>query len=413
MAGRIYQDWLKQYVDLRCENTEAPAHVHFWSGVSAIAGALKRKVWIDQINFKWYPNFYIIIVAEPAVIQKSTTAELAIGLLKRLPSTRMGPDAITWPALFSKLEECCEGVFDEATGNITFMSALTVCASELGNLLDPDDRQLMDALITLWDGKDLTEKVTKTQGENAVEGAWINIIGCTTPKWIARYVPLTMVGGGLTSRIVWVHAFKKTRKVAYPRNWVRPNHAKVLDNLTSDLEAMSKLKGEYLLTAGAEELGNEWYEDLWDNRAANPLYVGDNAGVFPRLQTQAHKLAMVIAASRRDELTITADDLEAAIDAVVRTALESQETFSMIGAPDLARYRRMIWEYLLRAGPMEKDVLFQKMANYLPRNADFTDMIISLQAAGQIEQSLRGNAIWIVPKLPAQSQDEPDRATLP
>ena len=48
---RIHADWLSAYLDYS-SHSEAPASMRFWCGVSAVAGALRRKVWIDQAYFK-------------------------------------------------------------------------------------------------------------------------------------------------------------------------------------------------------------------------------------------------------------------------------------------------------------------------------------------------------------------------
>ena len=52
---------------------ESPDRMHFWTGVSTIAGALRRKVWIDQRYFQWTPNFYIVLAAPAGIIAKSST----------------------------------------------------------------------------------------------------------------------------------------------------------------------------------------------------------------------------------------------------------------------------------------------------------------------------------------------------
>ena len=52
--------WIKAYVDLQSAHSESPKQFHFWSAVSAIAGALRRQVWIDQRQFQWTPNMYIV-----------------------------------------------------------------------------------------------------------------------------------------------------------------------------------------------------------------------------------------------------------------------------------------------------------------------------------------------------------------
>ena len=64
---RIHNDWLSAFLDYT-QFGEAPKHMYFWAGVSAIAGALRRKVWIDQAYFRWYPNFYICLVAPPGIV---------------------------------------------------------------------------------------------------------------------------------------------------------------------------------------------------------------------------------------------------------------------------------------------------------------------------------------------------------
>ncbi|TXH42236.1 MAG: hypothetical protein E6Q97_36170, partial [Desulfurellales bacterium] len=68
---RQLKDWLATYLDYT-EGTEAPRVMHFWAGVSAIASVLRRRVWIDMTRFQWYPNFYIIFVAPPGIISKTT-----------------------------------------------------------------------------------------------------------------------------------------------------------------------------------------------------------------------------------------------------------------------------------------------------------------------------------------------------
>lgn len=383
--SRIHKDWLKAYVELRTESTEAPSHVHFWCGVSAIAGALKRKVWVDERNFRWYPNFYIVIVAPPGIISKSTSADLAINLLEEVPGISIGPSIITWQALVQHLSEATEGIMWE-DGSISTMSALTCCSSELGNLLDPEDRQLVDTLITLYDGRRELKKVTKTAGSETIENCWVNIIGCTTPNWIQHYVPRPLVGGGFTSRCIWVVAEEKARVIAYPSMFVSKDHDIRVERLVADLREIAEIKGEYVLTPEARAYGVKWYEALYENRFTNPLFAADFAGGFARIQTQAHKLAMVLAASRRDELVITEADLAEAIDIVEETSLKAKTVFDKIGLTDVSRYRDILLTHIQRSGPQGIDYidLYQRVSNYLPKVNDYQDLVHSLIAEEKI-----------------------------
>ena len=126
----------------------------FWTGVSTIAGALRRRVWIDQKYFQWLPNFYIVLVAPPGIVSKSTTANIGMNLLRGIQGITFGPNVVTWQSLVTSLAEGCESVPDPRhPGDFYPMSSVTFCADELGNLLNPQDRDLVDTLVTLWDGK--------------------------------------------------------------------------------------------------------------------------------------------------------------------------------------------------------------------------------------------------------------------
>ena len=84
-VARNHADWLTAFMEYASYG-EAPRHMYFWSGVAAIAGVLRRKVWIDQAYFKWHCNMYIVLVAPPGIVSKSTTA----GVATRPPPTAIG-----------------------------------------------------------------------------------------------------------------------------------------------------------------------------------------------------------------------------------------------------------------------------------------------------------------------------------
>lgn len=132
---RQFPDWLQAYLEYS-SYTEAPKHMRFWCAVSAVAGALRRKVWIDQAYFKWYPNFYVVLVAPPGVVSKSTTASVAMQLLRAVPGVRFGPDIVTWPALVTGFAAAAEA-FEYPAGVWNVMSSMTLESSEFGNLLNP------------------------------------------------------------------------------------------------------------------------------------------------------------------------------------------------------------------------------------------------------------------------------------
>jgi hypothetical protein len=85
--------------------SEAPKHMHFWTAVSTIAGALRRRVGLTWLIFRWHPNFYIILVAPPGIVSKSHYCWYWNVPLKKVPDIRFGPDVVTWQALVTGFAE--------------------------------------------------------------------------------------------------------------------------------------------------------------------------------------------------------------------------------------------------------------------------------------------------------------------
>lgn len=334
--SRYNSNWIKAFIEYSSYG-EAPLKTLFWTGVSTIAGALRRRVWIDQKYFQWTPGFYIILVAPPGVISKSTTANIGINLLREVPGINFGPDAITWQALVQHLGTLGESFHIAATDTYHPMSAITICSDELGNFLDPLDNGMMNSLIALWDGKQGGfSKMTKTNGNDSIENPWINLIGCTTPSWIRDNFPDSMIGGGFTSRCIFVFAEKKRQLIAYPSLVVPQNFEKIRAGLIADLVEIAAMAGEYSLTPEAYQWGIAWYEDLWANR---PAHLEDErfGGYVARKQTHIHKLAMILAAAKSSELHIDVETLQESANFVTALEHDMPRVFNAIGMTDSTR----------------------------------------------------------------------------
>ena len=385
---RHFDDWLQAYVD-HASYTEAPTHFHFWSGVSAVAGALRRRVWIDMAFYKWYCNFYIILVAPPGIVSKSTTADISTKILEEVPKVKFGPNITSWPSLVEAFAESAEA-FEVAkgTGDFHVMSPLTLVSSELGNLIDPNDKKLIDLLIDLWDGKQgKVEKRTKNAGTNIIENPWINLIACTTPAWISDNIQEYMLGGGFISRCLFVYAEEKRQLVPYIDESLPADFLDVRRKLSEDLQTISELAGQYRLTREAREWGREWY--LAHNRAAHTHLERDRfGGYLARKQNHIHKLAMVLAASCREELVIHADDLSTAAEMVTSLEVDFPTVFAKVGKSETSLYADRLVAYIKLRGAVDYQDAFRHVQAHFPRLRDFEDVLTGCIKAGLIRQEL-------------------------
>ena len=336
--SRFYENWLKGYVH-HTRFSESPDAYHFWTGVATVAGALRRKVWIDQRQFQWTPNFYVILVGPPGVAAKSTSIRSGLSILEKVEGVFFGPQSMTWQALTESLQNAQEVVEVPGLVEPEVMSCLTIGVSELGTFLRADDGELVDVLVSMWDGqKEVWRRQTRTQGTTTIHNAWLNIIGCTTPAWLKDNFPEVFIGGGLTSRILFVYADRKRQFVAYPGDLIPAKEYQLeADNLLHDLRKISEIRGEYQLHPLAKRWGVQWYEDHW-TRPRSPNLSSDRFdGYYARKQTHIHKTAIVIAASKRDNLEILMEDL---IEAdIVVSALEENmlKVFASIGVSPEAK----------------------------------------------------------------------------
>lgn len=395
---RNYDDWLKAYVQY-ASFSEAPKRMHFWTGVSTVAGALRRRVWLDMSYFKWCANFYIVLVAPPGIVSKSTTAAIGMDLLRKVPGINFGPQVVTWPALVSAFAEANEAF--ELNGEFHTQCALTLESSEFGNLVNPQDRDMIDLLVTLWDSKQGGfKKMTKGSGTDLVENPWINLIACTTPAWIAGNFPEYVIGGGFTSRCLFVYTEQKEKYVAYPNLHVPKDLAETQAKLIQDLEHIAvNLAGNYKLAPAAIEWGTTWYEWHYKNR---PEALDDErfGGYIARKQTHIHKLAIVLAAAQRDELIITAEDLVLANTMVTDLEKDMPKVFSKIGRTEESVNAEKFIQYIQLKGEVPYEEAYHFIHRYFPNARDFESIVAGAIRAGYIELNMDSGA----PKLRAKAK---------
>jgi len=384
---RQLADWLPAFLDFT-KGTESPRLMHFWSGVSAIAGALRRKVWIDMEWFQWTPSFYIIFVADPGVVTKTTTMDMGMNLLKEVPGIKFGPDSVTWQALAGKFVEA-EEMF-EFEGGYYPMSPLTLASGELGDLVNPQDRAMINFYISMWDGRKNYDKATKMSGNDNINRPWINLIGCTTPHWIADNMPKAVVGGGFTSRCIFVFAEEKETLVTFPDEHVRPDHAERRAALINDLEHMAvNLVGPYTIPEDARAWQRAWYEKLWRDRS--DLFDKEAfKGYRARKQTHLNKLAMVLAASRSDERVVTLEDMLIADKMLVESEKHLEKVFSRIGRSETSLESERLLRFVKAYGKLPYAKVMKHFLDSFPDHKDFEGVLTGLLRSNQVKLVFEG-----------------------
>lgn len=375
-------NWLDDFV-AHTSYGETPAKIMFWVGVATIAGALQRKVWIEEDGFQWTPNFYLLIVGRPGTIRKSTSIGRGLSLLKKVPDVDFGPQIVTWQQLISHMAAAKREVL---IGCTSFeMSCVTIGLSEFGSLFDPSNRELVDILTDIWDAKlETVRKETKTMGDDEIVNPWLNILACTTPDWIAANFSAGMVGTGFASRPIFLYADRPLTDVAYPsRN--RPegkSKQHEANALIARLTEMSHYAGEFKLTEAAYEWGDDWYKKM---RVVQRKLNDTEAGFSERKQTHLHKLAMVISAAKSKFPIIDVEEMIEADYHIQQLEEDTKRIFGFVGQTATSRTAREIIETIERSGEMCKKDLFKKYFFRTMSSTEFEESLKSVIVSGQME----------------------------
>lgn len=375
---------------------ESPDHFHFWAGIATIAGALRGKVWIDMEYWKWRPNFFIIFVAPPGVATKSTTIGVGQSFLRRIEGVHFGPDSGTWQGVTDALMESTENV-TMPDGEVYRMSAITMALSEIGTFFDPQNREMVDMLVDLWDGREVPwKRRTRHQGIIEIPNPWFNLVGACTPSWLNENFPEYAVKGGFTSRTVFIFASHKRHFVAYPKLFMEEGDRDLELRLVNDLNEIAQIAGEYELSPEAYEWGDEWYRKHWEGLGRRQE--SDRlSGYRSRKQTHIHKLALVLCAARKSERIIEPEDLQNALGLIEAIEGDMLKVFQTLSDSPAAKNAQQLM-LVLKMNPkgIGKRAIWRQLIHHMSE-WEFNNAINGALSAGYISMRQNGDDVLLCP----------------
>lgn len=256
---------------------------------------------------------------------------------------------------------------------------------------------MVDLLVSLWDGKEGNfDKVTKTSGSDKIENPYINLIACTTPAWIAGNFPEYVIGGGFTSRCLFVYSEKKEKLIAYPALHVPSDFAIRQAALVEDLIHISEtLLGGYELPPDTIAWGEEWYAQHWKHK---PPELDDDRfqSYLERKQTHIHKIAMIWAAAQSDDMVIQPHHLFAANEAVTDLEKDMPKVFARIGRTEQSNQADRFIRYVQRRGRVQYEEAYRYVHAAFPNFREFEQVVSGATRSGQVKLEAVNGVFWLV-----------------
>lgn len=257
---------------------------------------------------------------------------------------------------------------------------IMIVASEFSRIVGQNNSQMLDFLVTMWDGEDY-EYQTK-ESNTKLRNPLINILASTTPTSIAGSIPPAAVGQGFLSRLIFVHGARKYKSVARPKPFNDALVAKVKDTFN---RVYLECNGAFVETPDALA----YSETLYDK----PLVITDSRFGYYAERRYDHllKLTMALCASR-GSMTITRSDYEEADRILTATEHGMPDALGEFGLNPLASLKQSMIEVLRQSqGPVDLET-FRHMFHRDGRAQDIIDAINELHRFPQVSliQDARG-----------------------
>lgn len=358
MAGRELPDWITGYLEYT-KGSEPPLSYHTWIGISLVAGALQRKTWLQMGFERIFPNMYIVLVGPSGKARKGIALGIGKDLLSQLTGVVMTSENATREALI----RCMKGNIVNSMmpdGKIIFHCSITCFSEELSVFLGQNDIKFLASLTDWYDSKDSWTYETKGSGKDHLQGLCFNLMGATAPDWLQSMLPQEAIGGGFTSRVIFVVEDSKSKTV--PEHILTAAEIRLQQALVNDLNKINQLVGPFSFSKDGKEAYIKWYQehDYKVSKGEYPVEDERFAGYSERRATHIRKLMMIMSASRGDTLQITAQDFERANTILRATELKMSRTFGGLGKAKYADVTQRVMDYISRIKVVSRKDLLRK-----------------------------------------------------
>jgi hypothetical protein len=353
MSSRVLKDWLDAFL-LYTENSEPPYTYRLWVGLSLLASCMKRKMVLHWGTLTVYPNLYVVLVGPSGKCRKGTAMGPGLKFLRDL-GVKVAAESITREALIRELKQSNDTQVDVGTGEMFLHASLTIYSQELTVFLGYNNQALMADLTDWYDCRDAWTYRTKNMGTDEIIGVWVNLIGATTPELLQTTLPRDAIGGGLTSRIIFVFENRKGKVVECP--FLTPEERVLERQLVEDLQRISIMSGEFKVTEDFIDAYVPWYRAF----STDPMPFEDYrfSGYFERRPTHLLKLCMILSVSRGSDKEISAVDFRRALSILELTEKKMSYTFSGVGKSSNAEVMQRIMSMLATVNEIEFNELMR------------------------------------------------------
>jgi len=360
---------------------------HEWSALSAISAAMGRKCWIDRGAIKnLYPNLFVVLIANPGIAKKSTTAGIAMSLMEKTEKglIRMTANKSTPAQLIMDQKDCARTFI--YNGKRYVHNSIFAWGNELTTLLsDIGGGSIMFDLLEFYDADDRSYvKKLRKEGTILIDRPCMSLLACTTPFALHADVLKHAAGTGLVSRALFVVEKKSAWVPAHPPT-TNNDMLKQQMLLVDELNRIGKMVGTFSWSDDASDLFETFHDECTKELEKFNTILGH---YFARRSDHAVKLAMLFAAAESSKMLIKGEHLARAITTLKDIEKDLIWAFgTKIMNKDDDRVKVFLDNIPLRPDKISEEALLDGLlaCGYMMLlNRDYFDLVNSLVVSGRI-----------------------------
>lgn len=410
--SRNFDCFLKAYEDYAIDNF-SPPQFNTWVGLSVLAGALERRVWLPWSDtYSFYPNIYVLLVSKPGQ-GKSVSLNKGTDLLKEV-SRRTGfinimPNQVT-EAKFIELMGSGRSFIDRSSGKelTVFQNAGYYYASEASNSLRNIFGDFIACLTDFYDCPTNWSRGTKKDGKPvSLKNVCMNILAGSTFDYLGKLVSDENIQGGFASRLLYVVENEPTVKV---QPWqsghtaeikhLRKNYASAL---IEDLTHISNMVGPM---HGNAEFGAAWEAWYPEHQKKVLEFKSEKLqSILARTNTNVLKVSMLLSAAESDDRIMKLHHFQKAVELVEGLNARVPGIFreaKAVQAPTTSGrvINQLIFKMLESGRPMTKDVLVNALTAYGHQKMAAQNQVEALMVEGGLGTgaAVAGHGVTVVIK---------------
>lgn len=378
MARKCKPSWIDSYLEYTSVQ-ESPTAFHEWVGMMLLSTAVGRHIWIPRIKYTIYPNMFVILVAGSAKCRKSVAISIGMDILRSLEKPPMiFAQKITTEALIQALE----------LAKVDGASAGLICASELAVFMGSDATKsgIIPALTDLYDSPSEWVYHTRGRGKEVLRNVTLCVLAASTRTWLKSAIPIDAIGGGFTSRIVFVCQDKPSQLILFPEDSSELGKG-LSDTLRNDLiydlnEIRHNVRGPISFTPEARRVATEWYRKDF-NIVRDPKL----DGYFGRKHDTMFKLASLMSLGENSSRVIEHTHINRALLMLEENEKHLETIISSVVSSSVGGDTERVLELIKRHRRIKHSELLRKCWRFATAQ-DVSSIIRTLVESNEIDERM-------------------------